>query len=294
MSQNVLITGANSGFGRLTTETLVKAGHTVYGTMRDKDGRNKEAAAELQRLGAKVVEIDVTNDQSVETGVAAALQQAGNLDVLINNAGVGNMGLQEMYTVDDWQKLFNINVFGVQRMNRAVLPSMRERKAGTLIHVSSLLGRFVLPFYGPYNASKHALEAMADNYRVELSGFGIDSLIVEPGGYGTDFGTRLMKPSDTSRAAGYGPMADAPEQAFTEFAKVFEKPDAPQPQEVADAIANLIATPRGQRPFRTTVDGLGMKPHIDRINEAADAATTGIYTAFGMDGMLKVAEPELA
>ena len=108
-------------------------------------------------------EIDVTDEASVESGVASATKQAGGLDVVVNNAGVGVLGLQETFDVDDWKKLFDVNVFGVQRVNRAVLPHMRERGSGLIIFVSSLLGRMTIPFYGPYNASKWALEALAED-----------------------------------------------------------------------------------------------------------------------------------
>lgn len=288
MSHKVLITGSSSGFGKLTAEALMKAGHTVVASMRDPEGRNLAHAAGLKESGAHIVDIDVADDGSVERGVAAAVDAVGELDVLVNNAGVGVLGLQEAFTVDDWKKLFEINVFGVQRMNRAVLPHMRERGSGLLIHVSSLLGRFVLPFFGPYNASKHALEGLADNYRVELSGFGVESVVVEPGGYGTDFGTRSLLPSDSARVETYGEMAGAPAQMMAEFGKNFEGPDAPDPQMVADAIVGVVNAPRGKRPFRTVVDGLGMAEPIEQLNEASERTTRGIYSAFGMDGMLDV------
>jgi NAD(P)-dependent dehydrogenase (short-subunit alcohol dehydrogenase family) len=115
-------------------------------------------------------DLDVTDDQSVQSAVEKATEEMGSIDVVINNAGIGVIGMQEHFTPDDFQKLFDINVVGVQRVNRAVLPQMREKGSGLLIHVSSLLGRMTLPFYGPYNASKWALEALAENYRVELSG----------------------------------------------------------------------------------------------------------------------------
>ena len=173
MTCNILITGASSGFGKLTALTLLEKGHTVVGSMRGIAGKNRAAAEELQARGGHVVELDVTSDESVDQGVSDAIAKANGLDVVVNNAGVGVVGLQETFTPDDWQRLFDINVFGVQRVNRAVLPHLREKNAGLLVHVSSLLGRMTLPFYGPYNASKWAVEALAENYRTELSGFGI-------------------------------------------------------------------------------------------------------------------------
>ncbi|MFN0064284.1 MAG: SDR family NAD(P)-dependent oxidoreductase [Myxococcaceae bacterium] len=155
---NVLITGATGGFGKLTVEELIKAGHKVVGTARDAGGRNRAAADSLKALGAHVVEMDVTQDASVETGVTAALSRLGNVDVVINNAGVGVLGFQESFTADDWRQIFEVNVFGVQRVSRMILPHFKERKQGLFINISSLLGRMVVPFYGPYSASKFALE----------------------------------------------------------------------------------------------------------------------------------------
>jgi NAD(P)-dependent dehydrogenase (short-subunit alcohol dehydrogenase family) len=189
----ILVTGASSGFGQLITRTLLEDKHQVVASMRNLEGRNSKAASELQSLGAKTVEIDVTHDSSVNKGMSEAIELLNGIDVVVNNAGVGVLGLQETFTAEDWKKLFEVNVFGVQRVNRSVLPHMREKRSGLLIHISSLLGRVVMPFYGPYNSSKFALEALADNYRVELSSFGIESVLVEPGGYGTTFVDNLLR-----------------------------------------------------------------------------------------------------
>jgi len=288
MATKVLITGASGGFGRMITESLLAAGHQVAASMRDPQGRNREQAAHLQSVGAMVVDIDVTSDQSVERGVAQAIQQLGGLDVLINNAGVGVLGLQENYTADDYFNLFNINVFGVQRMNRAVLPHFRAQKRGLLVHISSLLGRITIPFYGPYNSSKWALEAMAENYRTELSGFGIESVLVEPGGFPTSFVDRLMSPSDRSRDSEYGDMAQAPAASLANFEAVLAANPQQDPQLVADAVVTLIETPAGKRPFRTAVDKLGMGDAIAQYNDHLHQLTRGIYQNFGTAHMLDV------
>jgi NAD(P)-dependent dehydrogenase (short-subunit alcohol dehydrogenase family) len=198
------------------------------------------------------------------------------------------MGLQESFTPEDWHRLFEVNLFGVQRVNRAVLPHMREKKSGLLIHVSSLLDRMTIPFCGPYNASKWALEALAENYRTELSSFGVDSCIVEPGGYATNFMASMTKPSDSAREGSYGDMAHAPMQLFENFEKALAANPAQKPQEVADAIADLIDTPAGQRSFRTVVDNMGMGSEIQGYNKHLEQVTTNIYQAFEMDGMLKL------
>ena len=288
MSKKVLVTGANGGFGNLTVNTLLAQGHQVVASMRDIGKRNKEKAAELESKGAKVVEIDVTDDASVEAGVAKTIELMGGIDVVVNNAGVGVLGMQEHFTPDDFKRLFDINVFGVQRINRAAIPYLRNQGSGLIIYVSSLLGRITFPFYGPYNASKWALEAMAENYRVELSGFGVDNCIVEPGGFATSFFGSLMQPSDQSRNESYGEFMNAPKQAFDGFEQALASNPAQDPQLVADAVLSLVETEAGERPFRTVVDKMGMGDHVAGYNNQLNQITNGIYGAFGMGDMLKL------
>ncbi|MBL8992369.1 MAG: SDR family oxidoreductase [Spirochaetia bacterium] len=284
----ILITGAAGGFGKLTVETLLKAGHSVAASMRDINGRNRAAKEAFAGLGAQVIELDVAQDSSVQKGIEEALRKLGAIDVLINNAGVGVLGFQESFTPDDWRKIFEINLFGVQRVNRAVLPHMKERRQGLLVHISSLLGRISVPFYGPYIASKWALEALAENYRSELSQLGIESCLVEPGGYPTTFIDHLVRPSDASRHASYGEMSQMPEGFLKAFEQGLAANPAQDPKDVAAAIAELIGKPRGERPFRTTVDRMGMGEHVKGYNEHLDKVTAGIYTAFGIGHLLKV------
>ncbi|MEM9393323.1 MAG: SDR family oxidoreductase [Pseudomonadota bacterium] len=285
---NILITGANSGFGKLIVADLVKAGHKIVGSMRDIDGRNAAAKEEFGAMGVDVVEIDVTDEDSVSAGVAAATDKLGSIDVLINNAGVGAHGLQESFTAADFQRLFDINVFGVQRMVRAVLPDMRGRGDGLILNISSLLGRVTLPFYGPYNASKWALEAMTENYRVELSQFGVDVTLVEPGGFPTRFFDNLLKPSTQDREAGYGEMAAAPKAALEGFEEFLSANPQQNPQLVAEAVTGVIATRPGERPLRTEVDRIGMGEPIKAYNEHLGQVTTGIFTNLGIEGLLQL------
>lgn len=288
MAKKILITGASGGFGKLTVLTLLQKGHQVAASMRDIHGKNKNVADELRKAGAKIIEIDVTDDTSVTNGVNSAISDLDGLDVLINNAGLGVLGMQEFFTPADFQKVFDINVFGVQRMNRAVVPYFREKKNGLIIYTSSLLGRIALPFYGAYQASKWALEALAENYRVELSGFGIENCIVEPGGYPTAFSDNLLRPSDNSRELGYGDFAKVPEAALHNFENVLKNNPQQNPQKVADAFAELIEKPKGDKSFRTAVDFIGMADHIQNYNEHLEQIMTGLYTNFGTQGMLSV------
>ncbi|MEM9708393.1 MAG: SDR family oxidoreductase [Pseudomonadota bacterium] len=285
---NILITGSNSGFGNLIASDLIKAGHRVAGTVRDPEGRNKDAAAELRKMGVEVVEIDVTDDAAVEAGVKAAEAALGGIDVLVNNAGVGAHGLQENFTADEFKRLFDINVFGVHRMIRAVAPAMRARGSGLIVNISSLLGRVSLPFYGPYNATKWAVEAMSENYRAELSQSGVDVAVIEPGGFPTTFFGNLVTPASRDRDPGYGELAGAPEASFAGFNEFLAANPQQQPQLVADAVAHVIGLAPGARPFRTEVDKVGMGDAIKPLNEQLSQVTEGLLTNFGMEGMLKL------
>ncbi|MEM9350337.1 MAG: SDR family oxidoreductase [Pseudomonadota bacterium] len=285
---NILITGASSGFGALMVGDLIKAGHRVVGSVRDPGGRNAEAAQSLRDLGAEIVEIDVTDDASVEAGVSEAQALLGKIDVLINNAGVGAHGLQENFSADEFRSLFEINVFGVQRMIRAVLPEMRERSSGLILNISSLLGRVVLPFYGPYNATKWALEAVTENYRVELSQLGVDVAVIEPGGFPTRFIGSLLHPSSRDRDAGYGELAGAPKAALAGFSDFLEANPQQSPQLVSDAVVSVVSAAPGTRPFRTVVDRVGMGDLVDPMNAQLGEATAQLFTNLGMADMLKL------
>ncbi len=288
MSKKILITGASGGFGKLTVAKLIANGHKVAAAMRDISGRNKHIAEELTALGAIAIELDVTNDDSVTTGVNQAIEKLGGLDVLMNNAGIGSAGMLEFFTTDDFKKLYEVNVFGVQRMNRAIIPYFRNQKSGLIVYTSSLLGRISLPFYGLYQTSKWALEALAENYRVELSTFGIENCIVEPGGFPTTFAENLMLPSDKSQIINYGDFINAPQKMGENFHQVLVNNPQQNPQRVADAFADLIDKPFGGKPFRTTVDFIGMGDHVEKYNEHLSQVTNGLYTNFGIAGMLNV------
>jgi len=290
MGQKVLVTGSNGGFGKLIIETLLKEGHQVAASMRGVAGKNKEAAEAIKALGAEVVEIDVTSDESVNAGVADTISKLGGLDIVVNNAGVGVIGMQEQFTVADWQKVFDVNVFGVQRINRAALPHLRSQGSGLIIYISSLLGRMSLPFYGPYNATKWALEAMAENYRVELSGFGIENAIVEPGGFETAFFGNLIQPSDDSSSEAYATMTNIQQQMGQAFGEALANNTEQDPQKVADAVLDVINKPVGEKPFRTTVDHMGMGDAIAPYNDQLEQITQGIYGNFQLGGLLSVSK----
>ena len=265
-TRTVLITGASTGFGYLLAFALQRRNHRPVASMRGVSRHNATAASMLAQEGIPVVEIDVTRDDSVEGGVAEALDRVGHIDVLVNNAGYGLMGPVEAATAEDLRAQFETNVFGAHRMARAVLPGMRQRRDGLLVHVSSGAGRFVLPGGGIYCSSKWALEALAEGLRYELAPLGVDSVIVEPGPYATDFFTRSLRfASDRER------LADAYEAVSRGNRNRMEGMQPGDPVEVVDGVIGLIETPRGRRPTRTVIHPA--KPILEKFNTEQSAVT---------------------
>jgi NAD(P)-dependent dehydrogenase (short-subunit alcohol dehydrogenase family) len=276
----VLVTGSSSGFGYLSVQTLARKGYRVYATMRDIEGRNASPTEQLhtlakeENLDVEVIELDVTKDDSVDRCVQTVIDRAGRIDVLVNNAGVMYGGVTEAYTLEQAYQQFEPNFFGVIRMNRAVLPHMREQKSGLLIHLGSLASGLMFPFYGLYCASKHALEALALSYRYDLSSFEIDSVIIQPGPFATSLlGTNDL-PRDQECLAAYGPLAEIPGKMVQGFEAQLQ-----DPQMIADTILDLIEKPLGERPFRT-IPGLdfGLKP----VNAAKEIAQQDLLAALGL------------
>jgi NAD(P)-dependent dehydrogenase (short-subunit alcohol dehydrogenase family) len=276
MAQVVLITGSSTGFGHDAALRLARRGHRVFATMRDTAGRNAgpraglEEIATAERLPLSVQDLDVTRDESVGLAIDAALAEAGHIDVVINNAGYAGLGITEGYTIEQFQQMYDVNVFGAQRVNRAVLPSMRRRRSGLLIHISSGAGRVTVPSMAAYCSSKFALEALADAYRFELLPFGIDSVLVEPGIYKTPIFDRIAEPADRARVAQYGGLTFA-ERVREVFAAVSGAPDNPGTSEVCDALVNLIEMDQARRPFRTVVS-----PAIQQLLEPYNAAAEAL------------------
>lgn len=289
----ILITGGNAGFGRLMALTLASRGHTVFAGMRDIGGRNAAVAQELREFkgqgggSIRPLELDPGSDASVEAAVTSVLEQTGgSLDVAVNNAGYGMVGLSEGFTTKQLTELFDINVIGPQRVARAVLPAMRARGAGLVVFMSSGIGRLVLPAMGVYCASKFALEAMAEGYAYELAAVGVDVAIVQPGAYPTGFLDGAKGPADPERGAGYGPLANLPQQMEAGLRHMFSQASAPDPQQVADAVTKLVEAPAGQRPLRTSVDANG-GDGVKAINAACAQVQAGMLGAMGMGGLVR-------
>ena len=252
-----MITGASTGIGRLTALTVARAGHHVYASMRGLYDKNRQAAADLLDLAGReglkieVIDLDVTDTESVSSAIAHLASTNTDIDVLVNNAGHMSIGIAEAFTEAQIHQQFEVNFFGPVRLSRAILPRMRERGSGLIVHVSSIVGRVLFPACAFYCASKFALEAYAEVLHYELTGLGVDSVLVEPGPFPTQLLSNSPGPLDGDRASGYGQLAALRELFIGRFASFFASDQAPNPQENADAILKLISMPSGQRPLRT-------------------------------------------
>jgi NAD(P)-dependent dehydrogenase (short-subunit alcohol dehydrogenase family) len=281
-SQVVLITGTSSGIGRLAAETLARAGHRVYASMRDTALRNREAAEALAKTPVRVIDLDVTQAESVSHAVQTVIQEAGCLDVLVNNAGHMSIGIAEAFTEAQVQQQMDVNFLGPVRLCRTVLPHMRQRGQGLIIHVSSIVGRVLFPACAFYCASKFALEAYAEVLNYELSGLGVESVIVEPGPFPTQLLANSPEPADRSRAEGYGGIAQIREVFADTFSKFFASEQSTKSQDVADAIARLVSSPPGKRPLRTVC---GPDYGATAINEHTAPIQAQVLRALGMPAM---------
>lgn len=179
----ILVTGASSGLGYESALLLARKGHKVYGA-----ARRVERMEPLREYGVTPISLDVTSEASMQACVASILEAEGRLDVLVNNAGYGYFGAIENVSLEEARRQLEVNVFGLARLTQLVLPSMRSHGFGRIVNVGSVVGRLVLPFGGWYHVSKYSVEALSDALRIELKPFGIDVVLIEPGGISTEWG----------------------------------------------------------------------------------------------------------
>jgi NAD(P)-dependent dehydrogenase (short-subunit alcohol dehydrogenase family) len=285
----VLITGTSTGIGRLATETLARAGHTVYASMRAANDGNRNSAEDLRRLAReagldiRVLEMDVQDAGSVQTAVGQVLREVPKIDVVVNNAGLMSIGVAEGFTEPQIAHQMDVNFMGAVRVCRAVLPNMRAHRGGLIIHVTSIVGRILFPGCAFYCASKFAHEAFAEVLHYELTGTGVESVIVEPGPYGTQLLANSPGPEDQDRLAGYGELAGLRQRFVAHFAEFFASADAPDPQEVADAILRLIGMPAGTRPMRTVC---GVDFRAAELNRVVASFQADVLRDLGMQHMM--------
>jgi NAD(P)-dependent dehydrogenase (short-subunit alcohol dehydrogenase family) len=297
-SSVVLITGSSSGFGQLIATTMARAGYHVIASMREVSGRNAAKAklltdlASAEKLKIDVVEIDVTSDASVSSGVTRALELGGKIDVLVNNAGIAIPGPVEM-SLSAVQSQFDTNLFGQLRLLRAVAPGMRAARSGLIIQMSSAVGRFVIPTTGAYSATKFAQEALFESAAYELHSFGVEMAIVQPGEYRTSFkenGRRYLEQTlqnlneaDRKRVADYAEV-----MAFTQ--RTMEDGETPPAQEVADAVLKLVQLPVGSRQLRTAVVPPEFATGLNQLNGTLEETQKGLLQSIGMGSWLTLSK----
>jgi NAD(P)-dependent dehydrogenase (short-subunit alcohol dehydrogenase family) len=274
MTKTIFITGTSTGFGKLTAITLSKAGHNVIAGMRAVNGKNDLAAKELSSYpNIDVVEIDVTDDLSVQTAFEKVLHKYGSIDVLVNNAGLAGFGLVEAFSIDQIKNFFEVNFYGIIRTYQAVLPSMRKAKSGLVINLTSGASGHSLPFMGPYLASKFSVEAITESLQDELKQFNIENVTIQPGVYPTEMNNGVKTGNNADKpqvAKEYDPIAS--EMFAAIGAGLFGKMEQfnMDPQTIADGILELINMQDGTRPLRFPLDAIAEGTDIAFINSRAE------------------------
>jgi NAD(P)-dependent dehydrogenase (short-subunit alcohol dehydrogenase family) len=293
MNYVVVVTGASSGFGALAARALARAGHTVYASMRETKGRNVPAVKELERYAAdngvdlRAIELDVGNDRSCETAIQEIVSKNGRLDVVVHNAGHMVFGPAEAFTPEQLAELYDVNVLGTQRVNRAALPQLRKQGRGLLVWVSSSSSAGGTPPYlAPYFAAKAGMDALAVVYARELTRWGIETSIIVPGAFtgGTNHFAHAGSPADKARAAGYeaGPYKGFTDQVLKGFGAIVP-PDA-DVSAVADAIVKVVDAPFGKRPFRTHIDPT--QDGAEVVNMVCDRIRAELLRRIGLTDVL--------
>jgi NAD(P)-dependent dehydrogenase (short-subunit alcohol dehydrogenase family) len=292
MSNTILITGASSGFGSLSARALADAGHAVYAGMRDSMGHNARQVGAARRYATKrdvdlrTVELDVSSQDSVEAAVETVISEQGSIDVLLHNAGHMVTGPAEAFTPEQVAEIYDTNVLGTQRVNRAALPYLRAQQRGLVVWVGSTSTRGGTPPYlGPYFAAKAGMDALAVSYAGELARFGIETTIIVPGSFtrGTNHFAHSGHPDDDRVAADYEALypqlMDQVSQRLAEQA-----PADADAADVASAIVDVVELPHGKRPLRVHIDPADDGAAV--VNAVADRIRVEFLNRIGLDDLL--------
>lgn len=265
-----LVTGASSGIGAATAIKLKELGYTVYGAARRVDRMQS-----LTRSDIRVLAMDVTDDASMQAGIDRIVTETGRIDVLVNNAGYGSYGAVEDVPMVEARAQFEVNVFGAVRLIQLVLPHMRAQRSGKIVNITSMGGKIHTPLGAWYHGTKFALEAISDCLRMEVAPFGVDVVVIEPGGIKTEWaGIAADKLRETSGHGPYAAQAKAMAQSMVGEASV--KRQSP-PQLIADTIAKAVTV---SKPKTRYAVGFGAKPMIFMRGVLSDRA---------FDGMMRMA-----
>ncbi|MBA4286934.1 MAG: short-chain dehydrogenase/reductase [Xanthomonadaceae bacterium] len=268
-SKVALVTGASSGIGEATARKLKALGYTVYGAARRVDRMQS-----LANAGIHVIAMDVTDDASMQAGIQEILATSCRIDVLVNNAGYGSYGAVEDVPLDEARAQFDVNVFGAVRLIQLVVPHMRSQRSGKIVNITSMGGKIHTPLGAWYHGTKFALEAISDCLRLELQPFGIDVVVIEPGGIKTEWaGIAANKLRDVSGNGPYGDQANA--MAESMVGEASRKRQSP-PELIADTIAKAVTV---SRPKTRYAVGFGAKPMIFMRRLLSDRAFDGFMRA---------------
>ena len=247
-----LITGASSGIGEVTAMKLHDLGYTVYGA-----ARRAERMTQLSAAGIHVLTMDVTDTASMEAAIKQIVDASGRIDVLVNNAGYGSYGALEDVPMPEARYQFEVNVFGAARLTQLVLPHMRARRTGRIINITSMGGKIYTPLGAWYHGTKFALEALSDCLRLEVKPFGIDVVVIEPGGIKTEWGA--IAASKLRAVSGSGPYSDQASAMASVLSSDSGRPRQSPPSVIADAIGKAVTA---RRPRTRYAVGSGAKPLI--------------------------------
>jgi NAD(P)-dependent dehydrogenase (short-subunit alcohol dehydrogenase family) len=293
MKKVIVITGASSGFGRLSANALAKAGHTVYASMRDTDGRNApqvEAAATFAKendVDLRTIELDVASQSSADAAIQKIVSDNGRLDVVIHNAGHMVFGPAEAFTPEQLAELYDVNVLSTQRVNRAALPQLRKQRNGLVVWVSSSsCAGGTPPYLAPYFAAKAGMDALAVVYARELTRWGIETSIIVPGAFtgGTNHFAHAGSPADKARVAEYeaGPYRGFAADVLKGFSAMVP-PDA-NVEGIAHAIVKVVDAPFGTRPFRVHYDPA--QDGAEVVNMVSDRVRAELLRRIGLTDVL--------
>ena len=269
MNKTALVTGASSGIGEETARTLHKLGYTVYAAARRTD-RLKQ----LTNVGIHALTMDVTDDESMTSGIEKIIAETGRIDVLVNNAGYGSYGAIEDVTLDEARRQFEVNVFGLGRLTQLVLPHMRAQRSGTIINISSMGGRLTTPLGGWYHATKYAVEALSDALRMETAPFGIDVVVIEPGGIRTEWsGIAADHLEETAEGSAYASQIKAVANSMR--SESTNKRQSP-PSVIADTVEKIVTARKSRTRY---VVGFAAKPLVTLRRLLPDRAFDRVISA---------------
>ena len=269
MSKTALVTGASSGIGEETARTLHKLGYTVYAAARRTD-----RLEQLTPTGIHALTMDVTDDESMSSGIEKIIAETGRIDVLVNNAGYGSFGAIEDVPIDEARRQFEVNVFGLARLTQLVLPHMRAQRSGTIINISSIDGRFTTFLGGWYHASKHAVEALSDALRMETAPFGIDVVVIEPGLIRTEWsGIAANHLEETAEGSAYASQIKAVANSMR--SESTNKRQSP-PSVIADTVKKIVTA---RKPRTRYVVGFAAKPLVTLRRLLPDRAFDRLISA---------------